>query len=1239
MQALPVVRATLAGLCLLPGLVFAAPLDRFWPQVRHDAQRTSHVAAQGKVDAPAVRWRYFLGGNLGAAKAWDVDLDGRDDVLAVEGGRATARSWHGKLLWSTPALGAIAIARIADLDGDGLAEVVVQSSNAAHVVASVTGQVVWSSPAGLFPGLGFIGVADFDGDGLADLALASAAGAGLSVYPTTHFYRFASKAALPGVLVVTEFAKTPLPSPGIEAYASTGQAVVDVDGDGVADLFLPGVHHFYAFSGKTGALLASSASLDAVSAGGAALARVAAPDGGTPLLVYSGDDESGPVYHLRGMYVMRRAGADLKVLWNFDSADTQADRFRLMPGAVGDVDGDGKLEVLAGHFTGGKWALEARDLLTGQLLSSADATAPWLAQTGADGGGPLPIRALRLGQAGPLVLQCTLAKTANPQPFAALRLITWTRDKGFAQLADLGSGVLVPATLAPPATDEASWQPGLALSLGKPEVGATELAVARDLDGDNRADRLDLLRIATTGQVTTAHQLLMSSPLHALAVFRDADGTRNLALAGQDGRVAVLDPTLTLRNDADADKQPDLRYGGLQTGAMTVAPVHDKDPAPLLLAGAGDQLLVLDPALAGPVTPPVVRWSFRSGAWQPRGSLADLDGDGAREILVRHQPVLQGATLTAFSPLGKPLWSHVQPDGPWAWGATDGDAFAVADIDGDGADDAVCSFDLLGPVVNDKPYLSVISGKTGKDLWPAKAPCAAGYVSFAVDTSVKPAQLDISAYTQRILCDAVAGTMISLVKGKTITYGVPMLLDLDGDGQRDHVLGGAGFGMAAEVAGPGYKSLWQQTDPDVYHASATVLPSGKDLLVASASNVQPAITTRDARTGKTMWKRLYVGGKALAPEAAPASALATHGLVSVADLTGKGHASLLFRTTEGWLYAVSAVDGSVDWALDWGGSFGDPVVADIDGDGLVEVVVAFSDGYVYALDHTLLAAVAWVRDNDGTGLALTDAQDIDQQEDTVSLHVNWAAEPGAQGYLVEVLDGNAAVVHPQQDVSLATAVDVTGLSLQPGATYRTVVRGYTNVGQDKATSVVAMSDGVTIVDASPPWLDGPQAKPMAFGPAGSTVITATLHDKTRLSGWKLSISAAGVATPVWTAAGVLAGPKFIFEQTWKGVDLAGLAVAPGEYVATVTATDTAGHQAQGSVTVQLCAGTPGSTESCTPKQPGADVTGGGKVRSIDGSHPSDCAASRSGGVWPCFALLGLVLLATRRRFHKVPGHR
>ncbi len=78
-----------------------------WPLYRRDVRLTSHSPGKGKLTAPVLRWRAFLGGRPAATRAHDADLDGTDDVLAIEGGSLSARSWSGGVLWKSAPNGAM----------------------------------------------------------------------------------------------------------------------------------------------------------------------------------------------------------------------------------------------------------------------------------------------------------------------------------------------------------------------------------------------------------------------------------------------------------------------------------------------------------------------------------------------------------------------------------------------------------------------------------------------------------------------------------------------------------------------------------------------------------------------------------------------------------------------------------------------------------------------------------------------------------------------------------------------------------------------------------------------------------------------------------------------------------------------------------------------------------------------------------------------------------------------------
>lgn len=70
----------------------------------------------------------------------------------------------------------------------------------------------------------------------------------------------------------------------------------------------------------------------------------------------------------------------------------------------------------------------------------------------------------------------------------------------------------------------------------------------------------------------------------------------------------------------------------------------------------------------------------------------------------------------------------------------------------------------------------------------------------------------------------------------------------------------------------------------------------------------------------------------------------------IADINGDGVPEVVFDSCDGYLYAVSSRDGRVLWKFKTGGGFVDPAAADLDGDGLPEILSAGDEGVLYCLN-------------------------------------------------------------------------------------------------------------------------------------------------------------------------------------------------------------------------------------------------------------------------------------------------
>ena len=266
----------------------------------------------------------------------------------------------------------------------------------------------------------------------------------------------------------------------------------------------------------------------------------------------------------------------------------------------------------------------------------------------------------------------------------------------------------------------------------------------------------------------------------------------------------------------------------------------------------------------------------------------------------------------------------------------------------------------------------------------------------------------------------------------------------------------------------------------------------------------------------------------------------------------------------------SALDGAIRWANDWGGKLGDPIVADLDGDGDVEILITSPDGYLNALGKDVLGAPAWVRENHGDGPATSAAEDVDEQEAGDRLHLNWAHLAGAQGYAVQVADQDGAAILPMKHVGTGTSVTLTDLNLHLGRTYYSTVRAWADGPAGQQYSVPTLSDGVTIVDLSPPIIAELVADPPVLLAGASSVIRATLSDATRLAALQIDVTAAdGSVVAHWQRP--LAVGQHKLRWSWASRATDGGPLAPGSYRVKLTARDGAGHFAVLAVDVLLCA--------------------------------------------------------------------
>lgn len=1182
---LPVALAALVALLpASPAAAAAADEAGAWRMAMHDPQHRNASPAKARLDsAPAVRWRLPIDSRPQSMVALDVDLLPGDEYAGVESGAVVVRDGSGKLRWRTGAIGALDIMGLADLDGDGRSEVWVRCRDGGRIFDRIDGKQRFATPGGQFAELARFEPADIDGDGVVEVIAANRGGYATPLPGNTWIFR--ADGSLIGQLPELD----PL---GAKAFV-VNCGVADVDGDGGADLFcgstlVQGKGQVFAYRLRDQTLLGSGIADEGRRC---ALVTSIPRPGQTPLLLCAADSDDGTnTWH--GVAAYAWTDNVLQRVWIHEYAPAPGLHLR-MPLRVGDFDGDGSLEILS--------ALETKD---GNSMFAIDALSGAPIQ-----GGPAPLRSvLGPGASVALVLVGTKTPTKGTEPLTIAR---WSRATGQTPIWTLGAAS--PALLRPTSADA----PGL-------------LLLSRDLDGDGVAERLALASIAPTGSPTFVAQRTFEGVPLPVAIGHAADGSLRVAVSERSGAVHLLDEALTTRNDGDGDGAPDLWIRSLSPVYLSIAPrkVGGKDVA-VALSQAG-LVQLFDPVAADPITAPTVALTLRPAMLDTRANLVDLDGDGQRELAIRSTPNGGTPTLEARTLTGDLRWSYVHPDQGTRWTLVP-DALTAYDVNGDGAEDLLLGWNSpsLGSTFE---FGNVLDGKSGQALWPAKGACnLALRALLSVDASVATPVGWGSMYTERARCDLATGAV--LAKATLLSssrYGAGMLADLDGQAGDEVVWAGPGNAFGAETAG--FVQLWVLPSKEFENRPATLLRVAGAWVAISVRGVD-RIVAFDALTGAEAFTRRYRDGVALPKESTEVGS-AIIGLVGADDLRGLGAPSALISTADGHLLAIDPQSGDVQWDRPYGASIGAPVVADVDADGELEILIATPDGVVEALDRDVLSKIAWVRDNDGEGPALSDAADIDTAEDVVVLHANWAEAVGASGYSVRVVDANGGEISPRQDVGAKTSASIEGLELTPGGVYHVEVVAYAKLDKGAIESTPKRSDGVTIVDVSPPEIVALTATPATAASGRLVDVALQARDRTRLRRLSLQVRD-GDGVLMASREVEVAAREAQLALPWQTVDATGAGLPPGTYEVRAEVVDGAEHTTTQTLKVEICAAdVPESLLAlglCGPPAPdvGADVA-------IEDDQGCGCSVTGkrrppSVGAFGLLALLAAGWLWQRRR--------
>jgi outer membrane protein assembly factor BamB len=262
---------------------------------------------------------------------------------------------------------------------------------------------------------------------------------------------------------------------------------------------------------------------------------------------------------------------------------------------------------------------------------------------------------------------------------------------------------------------------------------------------------------------------------------------------------------------------------------------------------------------------------------------------------------------------------------------------AVADLLGD---------DELEVVVGSYDYnVYCLNGRTGSKVWNyttgdwiESSPVIADVLG---DGKL---EVVVGSFDKSIYClNGTTGEKLWSYETSLVVYTSPVVVDLDGDGKQKAVIASSDRKIYC-LNGTTGDVLWNFYSSSIFNspAVASLLGDGKLEVVVAASDFN--VYCLNGTTGELLWKHsIGTGGYWISSSASPA----------VADLLGDGKLEVVVGSYDHCIYCLNGTTGDLLWNYETGDVVDtSPTVADLLGDGGLEVVAGSYDKNVYCLNGT-----------------------------------------------------------------------------------------------------------------------------------------------------------------------------------------------------------------------------------------------------------------------------------------------
>ena len=529
-------------------------------------------------------------------------------------------------------------------------------------------------------------------------------------------------------------------------------------------------------------------------------------------------------------------------------------------------------------------------------------------------------------------------------------------------------------------------------------------------------------------------------------------------LSGNDGFIHIFDRGSNLNNERV------IKTGLFSSDSLFI---NSSNGGEVLSTISTNSHVILSSRNSDLVNPPTVEWSQINQFAQPLFAL-DSDGNGRHEFV----------SLFTDSEGYTEIFLHAS-NGGLLWGWTVGEIismprnFISGDFDGDGFKDIAFTFtsEEKGSV------LYALRGLDGSEI--GSHDPAGMKIYLNNDVALLPDINGDSAneilLVHSLDAEIIRGIDFLKIKDFDIVYWGTNISVFNFDNSHE-------YNIFANQRSGGQKQMFDTEGSEVWKIN-TSLPEdslyqyytpypgiskidtdeGFDIVLGGKFGDISAYSGDD---GAVLWRRCLSDSLSsdISVSVIPASVLCSGTTLSnivTGDIDGDSLDEFVTGDKNGNLYVINSEDGALTWTVKFDGAIGNPVLADVNDDGKIEILVGAGDGFLYAIgQRVFVPAPEFVRDVAVVDGEITSTTDIDEMVFGKSYGGIWKGVDSALKYEVKLTDQDETVMK-EMVVTGANQIVIDNLQVETGDTLYLSVRTINSGGYDSGWT---RSNGVTVVD-------------------------------------------------------------------------------------------------------------------------------------------------------------------------------